>query len=188
MTVPNKTAPSLVLETASGRSFDLEKSAPRTFTLLVFYRGYHCAVCKDYLRELEEKSSEFEKLGVKIVAVSGDTKERAEKARAEWRVERIPLAYRLTVSSMKEWGLFISNAVEAGEPEIFAEPAVFLIDRQGKIFFESLASMPIALPRPEDLLAGIRTVIETSGLSRGRGFYEKAHPLQHSPPETESRG
>uniref|UniRef100_UPI00342C7B88 redoxin domain-containing protein n=1 Tax=uncultured Tenacibaculum sp. TaxID=174713 RepID=UPI00342C7B88 len=43
---------------------------PDNFTLVVFYRGLHCPLCKKYLQQLKKLLSEFEKRGVNVVAVS----------------------------------------------------------------------------------------------------------------------
>lgn len=76
--IPRQPVPPLNVDLAGGGSFNLEGARPTNFTLLVFYRGLHCPICKTQLRELESKLGEFDKRGVAVVAVSSDTRERAE--------------------------------------------------------------------------------------------------------------
>ncbi len=78
---PRIKVPSLSLPTVGGGQFELAQSAPKTFALLVVYRGLHCPICKTYLRDLDRKLGEFEALGVMAIAVSTDTQERAEQSK-----------------------------------------------------------------------------------------------------------
>src|SRR6266436_10119558 len=81
---PRQPVPPLNVSLAGGGSLDLKKEQPASFTLLVFYRGLHCPICKTQLRELESKLDEFDKRGVAVVAVSSDSRERAEQTRQAW--------------------------------------------------------------------------------------------------------
>src|SRR5215472_16602646 len=90
---PRQAAPPLHVDLASGGIFELAREKPAHFTLLVFYRGLHCPICKTQLRELESKLEEFDKRGVAVVAVSSDTKERATQAKNGWGLTRLRLGY-----------------------------------------------------------------------------------------------
>ena len=46
--------------------------------MIVVYRGKHCPVSKNYLASLQQIFFELDELGVEVVAVSGDGRERAE--------------------------------------------------------------------------------------------------------------
>jgi len=52
------------------------------------------------------------------------------------------------------WGLFVSRAIDDGEPAVFNEPALFLIRPDGTVCYESILSMPVGRPRLDDLLGG----------------------------------
>jgi peroxiredoxin len=67
---PRQAGPTLQVDLASGGTFDLAREKPAHFTLLVFYRGLHCPICKTQLRELESKLDDFDQRGVAVVAVS----------------------------------------------------------------------------------------------------------------------
>ena len=56
--------------------FSLAEDAAPNFTLVVFYRGLHCPICLKYLLELGRLQPEFDKRGVKVVAISSDGRER----------------------------------------------------------------------------------------------------------------
>ena len=53
--LPRKDAPQLSVQTTKGVRWNLEDEKPENFTMLVFYRGIHCPVCKKYLTELNSK-------------------------------------------------------------------------------------------------------------------------------------
>ena len=76
--VPNMKVPSLQLELLHGQPWSTENNSNH-YTLLVVYRGYHCPICRGYLQDFQELQSEFNDLGVEIIAVSADSRERAEK-------------------------------------------------------------------------------------------------------------
>lgn len=163
---PRTRVPSLNLTTVGGGRFDLSQRAPRTFTLLVAYRGLHCPICKTYLRDLDRKYAEFEALGVEAVAVSTDTGERAEKAKAEWQIEHLPIAYDLSIEQAREWGLFISAGIKE-EPKQFAEPGLFLIRPDQTLYAASIQTMPFARPSFSDVIAAVKFVTEKNYPARG---------------------
>ena len=164
---PRTKVPALSLPLVGGGQFELARSAPTAFTMMVAYRGLHCPICKTYLRELDRKLAEFEALGVKAVAVSADTQERAEKTKAEWGIERLPIAYGLAIEAARAWGLFISAGVKDGEPSLFSEPGLFLIRPDQTLYAASIQTMPFARPSFADVLAGVKFVSEKDYPARG---------------------
>jgi peroxiredoxin len=164
---PRTEAPALSLPTVGGGQFELAQSAPKAFTLLVAYRGLHCPICKTYLRDLDRKLAEFEALGVKVVAASTDSQERAEQAKTEWGIEHLPIAYGLGIEQARTWGLFISAGMKDGEPPLFAEPGLFLIRPDQTLYAASIQTMPFARPSFSDVLAAVKFVTEKAYPARG---------------------
>ena len=65
--------------TSFGQGGKLEIGAPTgKWQMIVVYRGKHCPVSKNYLASLQQIIYELDELGVEVVAVSGDGRERAE--------------------------------------------------------------------------------------------------------------
>ncbi len=57
----------------------IELGAPTgKWQMIVVYRGKHCPVSKNYLASLQQIIYELDELGVEVIAVSGDGRERAE--------------------------------------------------------------------------------------------------------------
>lgn len=165
---PTKKAPNLKLNLINDTQWELEKQKPENFTLLVFYRGLHCPVCKKQLQDLRDNLTKFSDIGVNILALSMDTEKRAKTSRDEWETGDLPIAYGLTEKEARSWNLFISSAISEKEPERFSEPALYLIDKEQNIIFSQVQSMPFARPTTESILKGIEFIINKDYPSRGR--------------------
>jgi peroxiredoxin len=152
---PREQAPELELPLVGGGSFRVDDRSPERFTMVVFNRGLHCPACQAQLRELDRRLDELIERGIEVVSVSGESEERATRMRDEWQLEHVPLAYGLTEERMRAWGLFVSHGIADDEPAVFNEPALFLIQPDGAVYYESILSMPVGRPRLDDLLGGI---------------------------------
>jgi peroxiredoxin len=164
---PGTKVPSLDTPTVGGSRFDLELEPPQLFSMLVFYRGLHCPICKTYLRDLDRKLGEFTKRGVKAIAVSTDSRERAEQTRKEWEIGQLAICYDLGIDKAREWGLFISKSIKADEPSLFAEPGLFLVRPDGTLYCSSIQTMPFARPSFADVLQAVTFVTEKNYPARG---------------------
>jgi len=164
---PNKLTAPLEVKTTDGEIWNLSKQNPKNFTMVVFYRGLHCPICKSYLRDLNSKLDEFQKRGVQVIAISGDSESQAKKAKEEWTLDRIPIGYNQSIDSMRQWGLFISKKIKDGEPDLFAEPGLFLIKPDQMIYYVAINSMPFGRPHFQDILEAIDFVIAHDYPARG---------------------
>jgi len=164
---PRAKVPALDLPTLGDSRFNMAAMRPRSFTMLVFYRGLHCPICKMYLRDLDRKLNDFAKLGVEAVAISTDTKERADQSEREWGIERLTVAYGLSIDQARQWGLYISASIKAEEPPLFAEPGLFLIRPDGTLYCASVQTMPFARPSFADVLQAVAFVTEKNYPARG---------------------
>ena len=86
MIKPTDAVPGLEVATVGGGTWNLAEQKPEWFTLVEFYRGYHCPRCKLHLLDLDHKVARFEERGCGVIAVSMDTRERAEKAKQDWGI------------------------------------------------------------------------------------------------------
>lgn len=164
---PGSSAPELAVDTLGHGGFSLSERDPERFTMIVFYRGLHCPVCKGYIAELDGLVEEFSERGVEVVAVSGDSAERAARSRDEWGLDHLTVGHGLSPEAMRAWGLFVSSAIKDDEPDLFNEPSVFLIDRKGKVFLAILNSAPFGRPKLAELRDAVDFVVENDFPPRG---------------------
>ncbi len=153
--LPRTAAPELAVPLPGGGTFRLADQKPERFTMVVFFRGLHCPVCKPQLRELDRRLDELTERGIEVVAVSAETEARTQRLHDEWGLQRLTIAYGLAEEQMREWGLFVSCGVKEGEPGLFNEPGLFLVRSDGSVYYESILSMPVGRPRLDDLLGGV---------------------------------
>ena len=164
---PNQSVPALDVPLVGGGRFRLSGGLSRFFTMVVFYRGYHCPICKTYLRDLDGRLAEFEKLGVEALAVTSDSEDRATKTVAEWELTKLPVGYGLSIEAGRAWGLFVSNAISDKEPPQFIEPGLFLVRPDGTLYAGAVQTMPFARPGFGDVLAAVRFIKERNYPARG---------------------
>ncbi|MEE4538540.1 MAG: peroxiredoxin-like family protein [Erythrobacter sp.] len=168
MLKPGQKVPSLDLELTIDAQYDLAKQDPENFTMVVFYRGKHCPICKGYLEELGSKLDRFTKHGINVVAVSMDAEERAMVVDREWNTGDVPLAYDMSEDKAREWGLYISQKREGSdEPEIFSEPGLFLVKPDGTLYFAQVQNAPFTRPSLDQLLEGVEYVLQNDYPIRG---------------------
>jgi peroxiredoxin len=165
---PRSPAPPLDLPLAGGGRFVLSEQSPEAFTLVVFYRGLHCPKCKDQLAELDTMLERFAEVGVtSVVAVSGDTQERADRTVSEWGLSSVPVAHGLTEEAMRDWDLYVSKGVKEPEPDVFNEPGMFLVRADGTVYSAQVQSMPFARPHLSNLVNAVRWIREQDYPARG---------------------
>ncbi|QNJ97813.1 peroxiredoxin-like family protein [Constantimarinum furrinae] len=167
MIKPNALCPDLKLPLVEGGDWELKDQNPEHFTMMIFYRGLHCPVCKKYLEALEKKLSDFKDRGVDVVAISMDTEKRAKISTEKWDIKNVPVAYSMTEAIARDWGLYISKAIKDEEPEVFSEPALFLVRPDKTLYSASIQTMPFARPQFDDLLKSIDFINEKNYPARG---------------------
>ena len=168
MLKPGQTVPDLELPLTIDARFQLSAQQPDAFTMLVFYRGKHCPICKRYLTELGGRLDDFTRRGINVFAISMDSEERAQVTHSEWDTGDLPIAWNLSEDAAREWGLYISQKrEESDEPATFSEPGLFLIRPDRTLYFAVTQNAPFTRPPLDELLTGIDYVLENGYPVRG---------------------
>lgn len=98
--LPTQSAPDLRLDLVGGGSTDdlkLGTGADGRFSLVVFYRGLHCPICRKQLAEIDRRVKDLKEAGVgRVVAVSMETAERSARIVDQWHLINLPVAYGLS--------------------------------------------------------------------------------------------
>jgi len=170
--IPRQAVPSLEVPTLDGKTWRLSDQKPENFTLIVVYRGFHCPICSNYLRDLNRKLGDFAERGIGVVAISGDQEDRARKAKEDWRLDNLTIGFGLDLDTARSWGLFISSGIgttSAGveEPALFPEPGTFLVRADGTLYFSSVQTMPFARPHFDEMLKAADSVLAKNYPARG---------------------
>ncbi|WP_435414949.1 peroxiredoxin-like family protein [Polaribacter aestuariivivens] len=166
MIKPREKAPNLEINLVNDTKWSLHDQTPENFTMIVFYRGKHCPVCKKQLEELKNKMSDFTERGVNLIAISSDNEEVAKETYKEWNIEGIPVGYNFSIDEARKWGLFISEGIKK-EPKHFTEPGLFLIHKDGTVYWESIQSMPFGRSPLKEVLSGIDYILKEGYPARG---------------------
>jgi peroxiredoxin len=169
---PRTETPNLEFETLDGGTWRLADQKPENFTMIVAYRGLHCPICKNYLRDLDRMTEDFEKLGVESVVVSTDDRQRAEETKRDWELENLTVGYDLRIDQARTWGLFISTGrgkTSAGieEPPLFNEPGLFLVRPDKTLYASNIVTMPFTRPHFKDVLAALERILKMDYPARG---------------------
>jgi peroxiredoxin len=172
MLMPRQPVPALRVPTLTHGDFDLAADAAQHFTMLVFYRGLHCPVCLKYLLELGRLLPEFERRGVKVIALSGDTPERAQAMADKLNAPDLRMGHGLPLAAARAWGLYLSTSrgatsIGIEEPTLFSEPGLFLVRPDGTLYYGAVQTMPFARPHFDELLAALDFAIAKDYPARG---------------------
>jgi peroxiredoxin len=170
--MPRKPVPSLEFDLLGGGRWSLRDDTPERFNMLVFYRGFHCPICRRYTSELDGMIGEFDKRGVSTVITSNDTQERAQMTKDAWGLPKLKIGYGVPLEMSRAWGLYVSTSrgkTSAGvdEPALFAEPGLFLVKPDKSLYWASISTMPFARPHFPEILQAIDFVISKDYPARG---------------------
>ncbi|WP_422083817.1 peroxiredoxin-like family protein [Ulvibacterium sp.] len=164
---PKHTAPNLKFPLLGGNDWNLGDQNPDNFTLIVFYRGLHCPICKKYLQQLQGLLPEFDRSGVHVIAVSMDTEKRARLSRQKWEIPNLSLGYDLDEVTARQWSLYLSAGIKEGEPDKFSEPGLFLIDAKNQVYYSAINSNPWGRPYLPSFVKAVDYIIQSGYPARG---------------------
>lgn len=166
MIKPRTNTPHINIDLVNDTKWNLEEQDPENFSMIIFYRGKHCPICKDYLETLQGKLEDFTNRGINVIAISADSEELAKATYDEWSIADIPIGFEFSIDHAREWGLFISKGIK-NEPDLYFEPGLFLIKPDGKLYCSSIQTMPFARPDFDDVLEAIDTILDKNYPARG---------------------
>ena len=160
MLKPREAAPAMSFPTVDGDTWTLSERKPESLSMVVAYRGLHCPVCRNYLKELNDRIGEFAERGVDVVAVSTDGEERARGAKTDWELPDLTIGYDLGIEDARNMGLYISTSrgktsIGIEEPAKFNEPGLYLVKPDGTLYSAFIQTTPFARPKFEEILKAI---------------------------------
>ena len=172
MLMPRLPVPALSVPTLAHGDYVLANDAPPAFSLVVFYHGLHCPICLKYLLELARLQADFDRRGVRLIAISSDVRERAQALANKLPAPGLRIGYGLPLATARQWGLYISasrgqTSIGIEEPALFSEPGVFIVRPDGSLYYGAVQTMPFARPHFDELLAAIDFAVAKDYPARG---------------------
>ena len=160
-----------VKDTADNEVFLGQRSSDTGWKLVVIYRGKHCPICTKYLNQLEAYKQRLADIEVELVAVSADSAAQLKEHQEQLDVS-FPLYYGLSIEQMKGLVLYISEPRSEQETDHpFAEPALFVINSEGRIQVADIANAPFSRPAPDTLVSGLEFLRDPANDYPIRGTY-----------------
>lgn len=172
MLMPRQKTPDLTLPLLDGSQFDLGNEASERGIIICFYRGLHCPICANYLKELEKLTPAFAERGVSTIAISSDGRDRTQAMADKIEAKELRFGYDLSLSKAKEWGLYISTSrgktsIGIEEPALFSEPGLFLVSPDQSLYYASVQTMPFSRPHFSELVGALDFAIANNYPARG---------------------
>jgi len=170
--IPRQKTPELVLPTLDGSTFDLSKEQSERGIVVCFYRGLHCPICANYLKELEKETPAFAERGVTTIAISSDKQDRTQEMADKIGADKLRFAYDLDLKKAREWGLYISTSrgktsIGIEEPALFSEPGLFLVSPDQSLYYSAVQTMPFSRPHFSELVGALDFAIKNNYPARG---------------------
>lgn len=172
MLMPRQKTPSLVVPTLDNGTFDLSAETSERGTVICFYRGLHCPICANYLKEMEKLVGAFAERGVGTLALSSDGEDRTRQMAEKIEAKSLRFGYDLDLSVAREWGLYISTSrgktsIGIEEPALFSEPGLFMVTPEQSLYYGSVQTMPFVRPHFSELVSALDFAIANNYPARG---------------------
>lgn len=153
-------APDFTLEDNQGKTVKLSAARGKTPVVLVFYRGYWCPFCGHQLSELRSLLKKGE--GVRLYAISVDppatSKQFGEKIASDGKgALGFPLLSDPQHRTIDAYGL-LDPAYVGKKFEGIPHPAVYVIDKAGRVAFAKIETDYKVRPSNEDIRAALDAV------------------------------
>jgi peroxiredoxin len=172
MLIPRQKTPDLTVPTLDHGTFDLSSEISERGTVICFYRGLHCPICANYLKDLEKHTAAFAERGVTTIAISSDGEDRARAMADKVEAKALRFGHGLSLAKAREWGLYISTSrgttsIGIEEPALFSEPGLFMVKPDQTLYYASVQTMPFSRPHFSELVGALDFVIKANYPARG---------------------
>lgn len=132
--------------------------------MVVLYRGQHCPMCTEYLKQLDSHIDALQEISIDVLAVSADSKEQLDAHLTRTDKHAIgavnfPFAYGLDQAALEALGAYVSVPRSAQETDHnFAEPALFVVNEEGSLHVVEYSNNPFVRADLGTLLRGLKWI------------------------------
>lgn len=141
-------APGLAGTQAGGGGYRLEPDRADA-TVVVFYRGAYCGLCRERLRQLQAHLPDYERAGARVLAATADPPEQARQATDELSLS-FPVV-SVDSATLRQWG-----AADPDRP--LPLPASYVLDGRGVVAFRHVGRNAADRASDLELLAALQQV------------------------------
>ncbi len=172
MLLPRHKTPDLEVDTLDHGRFNLSSENAKRGTVICFYRGLHCPICANYLKDFQRHVDDFAERGVNSIAISSDGEDRARQMAEKVGASSLRFGYGMSLAKAREWGLYISTSrgktsIGIEEPALFSEPGLFLVSPDQSLYYGSVQTMPFVRPHFSELVSALDFAIANDYPARG---------------------
>jgi peroxiredoxin len=173
---PGMMIPQMELAGSNGAVVELRDVVATQPAVFIFYRGGWCPFCSVQLGQLQSVEGELRAMGIQLVGISPDTPENLQKSVAKHSLDyrllsdsdmqaakRFGIAFQLdqgTVTQLKTHNLDI-EAASGKTHHMLPVPAVFVVNKEGRITFAYVNPDYKVRLDPQVLLAAARTALDS---------------------------
>lgn len=149
-----ETLPDLTLPSVSNGTVSLSEYVKGAWSVVLFYRGNWCPFCNAQLNAFQRKLPEFEKLGVRIIAISADPLDEAQQTVAKHHLT-FPVLYGANpASTAKRFGAYMDKNAHG----TYVNSTDFILQPDGAIAVAVYSSGAIGRIVPDDAFGYIKYV------------------------------
>lgn len=138
-----ESAPAFSLLDQDGATHDLAALSGKPIVLL-FFRGAFCPTTWKSIPAWQDFSRSMQDLGAELLGLSSDTPEHHAEMRERFRLT-FPLLSDPDLQISKLYGVYPNWVESRGH---FGEPALVIVDSEGKVAYSVISSGPKGLPEP----------------------------------------
>lgn len=146
-----KPAPDFMLKDQDGKDFRLSDQKGGK-VLIVFYRGHWCPYCMMQLKDLAANKEKFDKVNVKIVAISADGPEMGRKVYEKAAKMQFTILSDPELRVVRAYGLFQEMGINKADIAIRTS---VLVDEKGVEVFRRVSKTAADIPKSVELLERI---------------------------------
>ena len=168
---PTQTAPKLSLPLTGGGNTDelaMGSGVDGRFSLVLFFRGLHCPVCRKQLSELDGRLDDLREAGVgRVVAVSMETEERSARLVEKWDLKNLSDRARPHRGAGPRVGPVRLHRHQGRRAGCVQRAGHVRARSDGTVFWSNVSSMPFGRPPLDDIIAGLQFVQKSDYPARG---------------------
>jgi len=146
--------PHLKAQQVGGGPFELPQALAGSWSVILFYRGHWCPFCRSQLTDFQKHADQYAAAGIKVVALSVDTRENAQKSVDQHHLT-FPVGYDLDPQATSALvGNYLSDGSD-GLPTYF-QATGFVLTPEGQVALALYSSGAVGRLNAADTLGFVK--------------------------------